>query len=181
MRIMEVDADKGTTRSLTSSTTPSFLPMWTDNEKRIVYLEVKDNMETATLCRLDLENKTTESLMSDVTFFCRVQITKDGKWAVATTVVPQEGLAQKPQPEKRSNAMLIPRDDTIRAARVNLQGKPVVEYLTSKEERALYGTLSPDGNRIAYCTGPDIGKYEKVVVKDLKTGTEKVIWQAEKK
>ena len=65
-------------------------------------------------------------------------------------------------------------------ARVNLQGKPVVEYLTPKDGAAFYGTLSPDGNRLAYCVG-DPEHYEKIVVKDLKSGAEKVVWQAEKK
>jgi Tol biopolymer transport system component len=157
--IMEIDVDDGTTRSLASSSTGFWFPMWAQKRKSIAYLEVKDQGETATLCMIDLETKTTESLMTSVTPLCRVHITEDGKWAVATVATGKDSGA---------------------AARVNLQGKHVVEYLTPKDETAIYGTLSSDGNRIAYCVGEG-DNFEKVVVKNLKSGAEKVIWHAEKK
>jgi Tol biopolymer transport system component len=166
-QFMVVDADNGSTHSLASFATPFALPMWANKGKSVLYLVTdKDpenagkEMETMTLCRLDLETKTTESLLSQISPFCRVQVTKDEKWAVATCKI-----------EHKERSFM---------ARVNLKGKPAVEYLTPKDGAALFGTLSPNGNYLAYMEGLDTGGLEKVVVKDLTTNAEKIIWHAKK-
>jgi hypothetical protein len=162
--ITEINADKGTTRSVaTFSGTGAWYPQWIEKGKSVLYLETKDQRDTMTLCRIDLDTKTTEILISNVTPACRIEISKDKKWAAATAGSGRD----------KDNK------ETIAVARVNLQGKPVVEFLTPKDGKGLYGTQSPDGDRLAYCVG-DAEHYEKIVVKDLKSGAEKVVWQGKK-